>query len=432
MTMENFWHNLLPHNHRNASWENKSTDIVVKGCFDYYDTTACVRNSLLTFFGLFSLLMCTLRISKLHILHHPQIHQYLVFYSACFELIFLIVKWIAVNSLYQMEYVASYLKMIQFVLLCHFHWSLVSRILHQQKLINWIIVPLLVGFLSFFSFVTVLGLLSHFTPSEECLAPHWTLLSLAEFVGIQLYVVAGIYITRKINSVSALDSFKWEQKRDLWSVIIVYEFSSASSLVYFISLRAVGSSTTGCSEIFNYAQNIYSPVYGTLMVIKYLLPIWVMLFIFYPTRGCLSSEDQRLLGCSLDGSTTSVFSPATRFLNSYKQLILPIQNVFVSENSGLRRSASSPAIFTKPNLTPISEESSILPPSRIAYFGYGAMDSVRSQPETANVHESRTRSRHDSGMPSTGVKYKTYQVPVSLNHCADEMESVTPSSIERA
>ncbi|PRD20528.1 UNVERIFIED_CONTAM: hypothetical protein NCL1_54341 [Trichonephila clavipes] len=138
--------------------------------------------------------MCTLRISKLHILHHPQIHQYLVFYSACFELIFLIVKWIAVNSLYQMEYVASYLKMIQ------------------------IIVPLLVGFLSFFSFVTALGLLSHFTPSEECLAPHWTLLSLAEFVGIQLYVVAGVYITRKINSVSALDSFKWEQKRDLWRV----------------------------------------------------------------------------------------------------------------------------------------------------------------------------------------------------------------------
>ncbi|GBN80709.1 hypothetical protein AVEN_263580-1, partial [Araneus ventricosus] len=67
-----------------------------------------------------------------------------------------------------------------------------------------------------------------------------------------------------------------------------------------------------------------------------------MLFVFYPTRGCLTSEDERLLGWSGDGSTTSVFSPSTRFMDSYKQLVLPVQNVFVSEYPVLRRSASSP------------------------------------------------------------------------------------------
>lgn len=432
--MENFWHNLLPHKHSNTTWQNISSDVVVKGCFYYYDTTACVRSSLLTLFGFCTFLLCLFRIIRLHLLHHPQIHQYLVFYFATIELLCLIVKWIAVNSLYQMEYVASYLKMIQFILLCHFHWSLVSRILHQQKLINWIIIPLLAGFLSFFSSITALGIMTNFSPSEECLAPHWILLSFAEFLGIQLYVVAGIYITRKINSVSAMDSFKWEQKRDLWSVIMVYEFSSVVTLAYFLSLQILAVDESGCSEIFKHAQNIYSPVYATFMVIKYLFPIWVMLFVFYPTQGCLSSEDERLLGWSGDGSTTSVFSPNTRFLDSYKQLVFPVQNVFVSEYPPvLRRSVSSPAIFSKPNLTPISEEASILPPSRVAYFGYGAMDSYRSQPETSGGGQpTRTRSRHDSGMPPCGVRGKNYRVPVSLNHCDDEMESVTPSSCERA
>ncbi|GIY96101.1 uncharacterized protein CEXT_575721 [Caerostris extrusa] len=92
----------------------------------------------------------------------------------------------------------------------------------------------------------------------------------------------------------------------------------------------------------------------------------------------------------------------------------------------------SPAIFSRPSLTPIAEDSAILPPSRIAYFGYGAMDSYCSQPETVTAPPPRTRSRHDSGMPSTGARSKNYKVPVSLNQCDDEVESVTPSSCERA
>ncbi|GIY96100.1 uncharacterized protein CEXT_575711 [Caerostris extrusa] len=386
--MERFWHNILPHK-RNTSWENISVDVVVKGCFDYYDTTACIRSSLLTLVGFITLLLCTFRIVKLHILHHPQIHQYLVFYSASFELLCLIVKWMAVNGLYQLEYVASYLKMIQFILLCHFHWSLVSRILHQQKLITWIIIPLLVGFLSVYSSITALALLTRFSPSEECLVynmqkskpkivisgsnsthnvSHQNLdgrhkysipikirqsccspldsVVFHRIFGDSIVCCSGIYITRKINSISAMDSFKWEQKRDLWSVIVIYQLSSIASLAYFISLQALGSSSAGCSEIFNHAQNIYSPVYATFMIIKYILPILVMLFVFYPTRGCLSSEDERLLGWSCDGSTTSVFSPSTRFMDSYKQLILPIQNLFVTEQPVLRRSASSQVIIS--------------------------------------------------------------------------------------
>ncbi|XP_015912070.2 uncharacterized protein [Parasteatoda tepidariorum] len=430
MAIKNFWDSLFPHPPPNVSFENGSIDVALKNCFGNYDTTACVRNSLLTSIGLMLGFFCILRITKLHILRHPQIHQFLVFYLASLEIICLIVKWMVLESWYQLELAASFLKMVQFIILCHFHWSLALRILHHQSLVNRVIMPLLTGFLCFYSCFTVLGLMTHFSTWDECLAPHWILLSFLEFLGIQLYVVAGINITKKINSVSAMDSFKWEQKRDLWSVILTYEVSSVVTVVYYSTLQGLGDLEIGCSGIFAHAQNIYSPVYAVVMVLIYLGPIWIMLFVFYPTRGGLSSEHQRLLlWGSCDGSSTSTFSPVPRFQDSYKQLILPVENV---QNIGsyeypvLRRSASSPAFFSKSPLTPIYEDT--ISPSRVSVPNYGTMATCSSQPE--NYNPPRTRCRHDSGMPTKDVKGTKIKV-VSLNQCSGEMEAVPPSPAER-
>lgn len=430
--MDKFWPHVFPSQLINDSFENRSIDVALKGCFEYYDITACVRNTLLTTLGFSTLLLCILRIIRLHYVHHPQIHQYLVFYFASFEVLFLTLKWIVLTTVYQLEFAASYLKLLQFILLCHFHWSLVSRILHQRRLISWVIVPILCAFFGFLTAVSIMGMVSHLSTWVECLAPHWLLLSVAETLGIQLYVVAGIYITKKINSISALDSFKWEQKKDLWSVIITYEFSSLISLIYYATLQVLGSFEIGCSGVFDHMQEIYSPVYATFMVIKYLLPIWVMFLIFYPTRGCVSSEDEGLLGWSCSGSTTSVFSHSIRYQDTYSQLTLPVENGN-DEYSTLRRSASSPAFFTKPPLTPISEEESILPSSRVQYESYGATDSSPGQTEPLiRPRSSRVRTRHDSGWSSRHERKKRQKIPVSLNQCSDEMESVSPSSGERA
>lgn len=430
--MDKFWPRILPGHHGNESYENVSIDVALKGCFDNYNTTACVRNTFLSFIGFITLFTCLIRIMRLHYLHHPQIHQYLVFYLASFEVLFLTLKWIALAKYYQLEFAASYLKLIQFILLCHFHWSLVSRILHQKRLVSWVIIPCLCVYFGFLTAVTVMGLLSHLSTWVECLAPHWLLLSIAEFLGMQLYILAGAYITRKINTISALDSFKWEQKRDLWSVIITYSFSSLISLIYYSTLQALGNFETGCSGIFDHMQDIYSPVYASFMIIKYLLPIWVMTRVFYPTRGTLSSEDERLLGWSISGSTTSVFSPSTRYQEAYKQLTLPVENDFADEYSTLRRSASSPALFNKPTLSPISEEDSMLPPSRVQYESYGATDSFPQREPLVDQPAPRARTRRFSGHPSRHRHERSQRVPVSLNHCADEIESITPSSGERA
>ena len=46
--------------------------------------------------------------------------------------------------------------------------------------------------------------------------PYWLALSSAEFALVQLFMLAGVYITRRLNEISTLDSVRRAQKRDLW------------------------------------------------------------------------------------------------------------------------------------------------------------------------------------------------------------------------
>ena len=46
--------------------------------------------------------------------------------------------------------------------------------------------------------------------------PYWLALSATEFALVQLFVVAGVYITRRLNEISGLDCVRRAQKRDLW------------------------------------------------------------------------------------------------------------------------------------------------------------------------------------------------------------------------
>lgn len=456
---EKFWPNLLPGECTDCKkWGNITIDVVNKGCFDQFDVTACVRNSFLAFLGCTTIGLCILRIVKLHVLQHPQKHQYQIFYLALAESLLLTVKWIVGINLSQLAFAATLSKMIQFIVLCHFHWTLVMRILHHKKLVARFIVPLLLVFFVFFVSITILAMCTSFSSWTECLAPHWVLLSASEFLAVQLYVVAGIYITRKINSVSALDSFKKEQKRDLWSVIAVYEFSAVVSLAYYATVQTLGTYEIGCSGIFAHTQELYSPIYVSFMIIRYLLPIWVMLLVFHPTRGRLSSEEERLLGWSVEGSVTSVFSPGVPYQRTYKPLKFPVCEGDIASSASitpvLRRSSSSPAFFTgaarHPHLTPITEEDSLIPSSRSSLWYSAVRNSHNSEPSkdisgcygALSKHPAplfrdlgrggtskiaKPRERHDSGHHPSH-KGLTWRVPESVNHCRNDVESVHSSN----
>lgn len=62
------------------------------------------------------------------------------FYEAMFYkrlgCIFRGVHWVLVQYA-QMDFVLQYLKLIQFLVMCHFYWTLATRALRRERLTKW-------------------------------------------------------------------------------------------------------------------------------------------------------------------------------------------------------------------------------------------------------------------------------------------------------
>jgi len=74
--------------------------------------------------------------------------------------------------------------------------------------------------------------LCYFTNGTCVTGPYWFMLSIADFSIVQLFTVAAIYVTHRTEGISSLASFKSSQRRDLWSVIIAYEFSAVLAVAF--------------------------------------------------------------------------------------------------------------------------------------------------------------------------------------------------------
>ncbi|XP_069132813.1 uncharacterized protein [Argopecten irradians] len=347
-------------------------DIMGSNCFGKYNTVACIRSSVLTFLAVLTALLCIMKIAKLHINRHPAWHQYVIFYCASLECVIGGVHWVLV-AYAQLDFVLQYLKLLQFLVMCHFYWTLATRALRRERLTKWFLIPFLLLVCVYFTVIATLGIINVQSTLTECLQPYWLELSGAEFVTVQLFGVAGFYITRRLNEISTLDSVRWSQKRDLWCIVIVFEISAFVGFLYDIMLKILGDEASGCSKIFNDAEELYSTIFIIFMVLKLLLPIWVMLFVFQPSPPVVDHDD---LIPALSDDGNSAFS-ASIDDHQYRQLYHPAEDYHSfhdnspspaappsrASNGNMKRSAS--------NLDPIREEAT-------------PNSSVKSKPEDAN------------------------------------------------
>ncbi|KAL5009783.1 hypothetical protein ScPMuIL_012088 [Solemya velum] len=321
------------------------------------DKVACVRSGVLAFLAVLTALLCILKIVRLHTVRHPACHQYIIFYCASLECVIGGVHWLLM-SFAQLDFVLQYLKLIQFLVMCHFYWTLATRALRRETLTKRLLIPFLVLACVYFTVISCFGIFTVESPPQECLQRYWLMLSAAEFVIVQLFMVAGFYITRRLNEISTLDSVRWSQKRDLWCIIIVFEVSALVGMIYDMTLQILGhqDGTITCSAIFGDHQNIYSSVFVVFMVMKLLLPIWVMLVVFTALPPAQDQEDL-IPPYSEDGP--SAFSASTED-QQYRQLYHPSEDyrstedpsVFVGNNIGASGAVKRSASY----LDPIREE----------------------------------------------------------------------------
>lgn len=308
---------------KTISFENDTIDVYRKGCFGEFNTVACIRNGVLGALASITALLCLLKILRLHWVHHTTWHQYVIFYGAFAECIIGSVHWV-MGRLLQLDFVLQYLQLVQFLVLCHWYWALASRALRKETLLRRCLVPLLALLGIYFTVIAILGII-HIQPSwTECMQPYWLELSVVTVLLVQLLVVSGIFITRRLNEISTLDSLRWSQKRDLWCLIAVFETSACVTLFYDLAVQILGDNQSGCSGVFLHTQELFSPIFLSFMVLKLLLPIWVMLFVFHPLPPAGDQEDL-IPAFSEDGAYSSTFSASTED-QQYRQLYYPAED----------------------------------------------------------------------------------------------------------
>lgn len=336
-----------------------SADIFVTGCFSNFETVSCVRSATLTLLAVLTCVLCILKLIKFHHAHHPDWHQYFIFYCASLECAIAGVHFVLTNYV-QFDFVLQWLKLTQFLVMCHFYWTLAMRALRREVWATRFLIPFLAAACAYFTVIAILGIVNVKSSFTECFQPYWLELSAAEFTIVQLFCVAGFYITRRLNEISTLDSVRRSQKRDLWCIVIVFEVSAFVGFLYDLSVRIIGDENNGCNDVFNYSQTVFSVIFFIFMVMKLLLPIWVMLYVFQPAPQAVVDTDDLIPALTDDG--TSAFSPTID--EQYRQLYHPTEDY---RGYGSDSSPNSPYSYegiangfkrpnSQTNLDPIKEE----------------------------------------------------------------------------
>jgi len=90
-------------------------------------------------------------------------------YKICFLFLFSGASFM-VGSLYpQLDFTACFLKLLQFTIICHLHWSLAARTLHREDIVQHVINPVLCLYILYCTTVALMGMVDVTGTWTECM-----------------------------------------------------------------------------------------------------------------------------------------------------------------------------------------------------------------------------------------------------------------------
>ncbi|KAK7106880.1 uncharacterized protein [Littorina saxatilis] len=340
-------------------------DIIHGDCLNSYNSVACTRNVVLCVCSIGTAFLCMIRVIRLHMQQSQAYHHYTIFYLATISCCIGGINWV-LGGIVQLHVTLQFLKLLMFLVLSHFYWVLASRALRCEAAVKRIMYPALAGVMVYYTVTASLAMANMTSAADQCMEPYWLLMSAVEVVLVQFVALAAVYITRRLNEISTLDSVRWAQKRDLWCIVFVFEFSAIFTLIYDSTVQIMGDKEVGCGAIFNYKQSVYSPVFGMFMVIKLLTPIWAMLYAFQP-NVVNGDTEQTYPAYSEDGTYGSAYSDDSQYRQLYHPTdmynsVSSLPDVTPSPGTAdPRLGLSNPALMRNSTATlePISEEGTL-------------------------------------------------------------------------
>lgn len=258
-------------------------------CFKTFNTSSCVRDSCLAVLALITVIICAIKLYKLHSHRHSLLNQYIIFYSGITECILCGINWLYL-AITALHLISQLIKVSQFLIVTNFHCCLAARMMgledgfkrHSNRVLGSVFLVVLI--------IAVVGLATMKNEYKECAEPEWLLLSSIEIIVVQVFMVSGLLITRELNNVRMLADDRTAQKRDLWGIIFIFELSALISLIHDIVMRATGPKNN-CQGIFLTNKAGYTAVYITVNITRWLLPLWAMAAIFGTENNECSQDD---------------------------------------------------------------------------------------------------------------------------------------------
>ncbi|XP_062506481.1 uncharacterized protein LOC134183051 [Corticium candelabrum] len=255
-------------------------DPYADGCFGVHTALSCGRAGGLSVLAALTAIGCVIKLVSLHKNKHDQWPHYVIFYSALIECVIFIIHWLAIYRS-QMVFAAEFLAAVQVLVICHFYCSLATLVtFHDNSRFQKIGVPVLLVLLTYFTGVMIWGMVDVQPDDTECTEPHWLIFTVSEFVIIQAFLVAAIYITRKLNGIKTSVEFRRSQQCQLWTLVVALEVSVVTGLVYdSVSESQVGGSN--CISLFKTSKSGFTVSYIFLRIFRYLIPIWAICGVFH-------------------------------------------------------------------------------------------------------------------------------------------------------
>eukprot|EP00054_Salpingoeca_dolichothecata_P007902 m.45227 g.45227 ORF g.45227 m.45227 type:complete len:319 (-) comp17372_c1_seq2:105-1061(-) len=244
-------------------------------------TTPCVREVITTALAILTLFFVATKLFQLHTASIPERFKLIIFYLALFESIILAIHW-GGDLKIQLHFVALFVSVVQFLSVSLFYGTLVFKGMRKTIFVYKYLYPAGLFATAYFIFILAYALSSIARDAHECKEPHWLLFSTSIFVLAQLFLAAGVVLTRKMAEIPTAARILKDKKRSLWSLIVVFEVSAIVQFVFDLVFLTVDH-PGGCDHIFGSDTSAsYTIAELCRRVVAFLCPIWVMILCLRP------------------------------------------------------------------------------------------------------------------------------------------------------
>eukprot|EP00041_Stephanoeca_diplocostata_P041774 m.8830 g.8830 ORF g.8830 m.8830 type:complete len:338 (+) comp6761_c0_seq1:178-1191(+) len=248
----------------------------LQACQDHA-SVPCARAIVSGILAIVTCIACIMKLAHLHKAKDLEPYFILIFILALGETALLGYKWIIWGNIL-MHFVALYLHVIQFLVLCVYYCRQVLKVRKQRHLINWICYPVASVVFVYFTVAMVLAVRYQHSDAVECRSVAWMCFSAAEMALAAMFILAGLFLTRSLHKFPTARSSQasWKMKT-LWSLIGAYTFSAildfSFDLVYYIRADA----KTSCDAVYGEPESAAYTAYKLTVRLSLLVPLWVML-----------------------------------------------------------------------------------------------------------------------------------------------------------